>query len=112
MVGIFGKRGRRARVVTASARRRPASISESATSMVVNTSVMRPAATSAMDDAPERYGMCVNSTPVWRANAAPAMCPGVPMPPEPYSTRPGRLRAAAISSFTEWIGVDGWVTIT
>jgi hypothetical protein len=70
-------------VVTPSARTRPASISESATSIVVNTIEMRPATASVIEEAPDLYGTWVSSVPVMRANTAPARCPGVPMPPDP-----------------------------
>jgi hypothetical protein len=41
------------------------------------------------------------------AKITPAMCGGVPLPPEAYLSSPGLALAIAISSLTEFAGTEG-----
>ena len=90
----------RARLVTASARSRPACTSGSTEGGVANESCVSPASTDCTAGAPPLYGTCTISTPARRWNSTAARCGAEPLPDEAKLSLFGFFFACAISSFT------------
>ena len=96
------------RLVTASARSRPAWTSGSTEGGVAKASCVSPASTDCTAGAPPLNGTWTISTPASRRNSTAARCGAEPLPEVAKLSLPGFFFACAISSCTEFTPMPGF----